>query len=245
MTNEEIVNNAKYIILPESAVDNPAHPYVYDYSNITSNRLPEPKSEDLYLNSPGNAHHYTTEYHLNNTLPELNKLLNFSYDINDFYKIENVNSEGDFSYLLPKQNKQYKTTSVKISEVEKEKYYVRPIIELINSNELVTVSKCFDEDSFGSFIQTPYHRLYKFAHSSAVIENLGSNNGKTLLVSHDSHCIPVIPILANYYKCVIALDNRFGFDIKDTLIQDKQIDDCLFVLWENNGPDKYFVKNLA
>lgn len=148
--------------------------------------------------------------------------------------------------MLPKQHTEFNviTYSATISQnpdTNAYEYIIAHKEEHANFNEIVSVSIC-DEDSsmpvdnYRRQLDNNYHKLYKYSHKCEVLENLGENNGKTILISHDSQMIPIIPIIAKYYKKIISLDNRFSYSMIDFLnIKDEHIDDVLFELWEGNS----------
>lgn len=254
MTNEQILEKAKIVSIPYSYKSgNNAYnhtEFLESHNYVIVNGDP---IKDCYVHCAYNEHHFTTNWHYRKLIPALNKLFNFGYKRNDFTLIKNILNEGDFSYLIGKQQKVFKvsTHNTNILSDESDK----PQVQLSHReysylpyNELVSCGFCNDYSSFyNDGLNTPYHRLFKFAHSSAIIENLSENNGKTILVSGDSHTIPILPILCYYYKRVLCCDNRFAsFNMFEYLGMDKidDIDDALLLVWSGNQIEKYTLYNL-
>lgn len=162
--------------------------------------------ENFYCNSQYNEHHYTTNFHYNIVYPLLNDILGIAKNdlSEDFYKIENIKEDGDFSFMYPKKEKEFLIKYGKKEILENNRIYVA-----------FTEKKCGFNFLYGEQINafdyrnsSNYHRLFCLSHYPCNIENKGENNGKTLLISGDSHMIPLLPILAYYFKKVIYLDNR-------------------------------------
>ena len=53
-----------------------------------------------------------------------------------------------------------------------------------------------------------FHRLYKGGHRCSRIINETIDNDRKILISGDSFMIPLVPILACYFKEVVLMDNR-------------------------------------
>jgi hypothetical protein len=53
-----------------------------------------------------------------------------------------------------------------------------------------------------------YHQLFRFAHRSGIVTNLTIDNNEKIVFNTDSMSVPVIPILANYYKEILVIDVR-------------------------------------
>ena len=64
---------------------------------------------------------------------------------------------------------------------------------------------------YARYFNTKYHQLFRYSHECIKIENMCSKSNRILIISGDSHTVPLIPILSCYFKKVIVLDNRFNF----------------------------------
>ena len=190
--------------------------------------LPTNGSGDRYSNMALNSHHYTTKYHYDIVLPLLNSLFNFGFDISDFDLIDKLHKEGDFcfdlSFLFPKNDKKFNVNGLDYD-----------ISYISNYNGLICNSNCPDE-----IYNTEYHKLYAFPHSCSIIENLGDNNGKTILISGDSQNVPHVPILAYYYKKVYYMDNRENKSHFKWL-KDAKFDDIIVCPFDKQ--EEYYIKN--
>ena len=63
-----------------------------------------------------------------------------------------------------------------------------------------------------------------------------------MIISGDSHTVPLIPILSCYFKKVIVLDNRFNFP-SNLFYENEEITDILIMLSYNNTLDKFIKYN--
>ena len=98
--------------------------------------------------------------------------------------------------------------------------------------------------SFGSNLTSNnYAKLNFMTHDIGIIENLSTKNDKTILISCDSHSMPLIPILSCYYKRVILLDSRFSGNNTRYYWENKEIDDVLIEISFNNKPEKFIKDN--
>lgn len=165
-----------------------------------------------YIKDPPNAHHWTTSYVWNNIIPMLAKDYNLVINTDDFTLIDFRNNWGDLSYHQPKIKSDFVYHDMENS------------IILYGGNEILRVRT--DEDGISD-----YHRLYRGAHKVSYIENKSVQTDRVLLINGDSMTIPVIPILANYFKKIICLDNRSKHDTKyENLVDWDEITDymCMF-----------------
>lgn len=236
------------LIFKESSANKNDIPFDFsDFIKYHSNViLPKVGDEYIYRNSSLNEHHYTTEFHRQYVIPALKILLGIPYNDNDFYLIEDKRDDGDFSFLMPKVKQYYKIKSIIGKKNDDNKtcdLYVTEKIE--TSNNIISCDSCVETNPY-DVPYTTYHKLFKYAHSCSVIENISNySNDKTLLISCDSQMIPTIPILTMYYKKVITMDNRLPISMWDLLkIDNEKIDDVLLGLWENNSLNKFIVTNL-
>lgn len=142
----------------------------------------------------------------------LAKDYNLPINKEDYILIEKKTTLGDFSYH------QYKT--------EQEFTF----IDLENNITLNGNSNILRVKS-NEPMWSDYHRLYRGAHRVSCIINHTCKNNRVLLINGDSMTVPIIPILANYYKKIICLDNRSKYDKKyPNLVNWNEITDylCMF-----------------
>jgi len=85
--------------------------------------------------------------------------------------------------------------------------YINPETILCNSNELFNVTECANP-LIEKYATTAYHKMFKYCHQCAMIENLDNPDAKDIFVSCDSHIIPLVPILTCYYRKTYIFDNR-------------------------------------
>ena len=104
MKREELIDMAKYIQFPYNN-----ERYKDSYETVNPIKLPIIKNGNvLYKGMPkDNGHHYTTEYTYKYVLPTIDKLLNFSFSLDDFNLINVNNGKYDLSYIRPKTNDRY------------------------------------------------------------------------------------------------------------------------------------------
>lgn len=177
-----------------------------------------------------NEHHFTFNCHYNFIIPKLAEYLHFDYKKDDFDLIpnsdisQNDGSIVDVSYLYPKKNKQFITYS-------NGETYTGNFDVLLGYNNPLIITK--------------YHNVFRFPHQTCFIENLSENNGKSILISGDSHNIPQLPILAYYYKTIYFLDNRH-LDGHGRIDYTKiQFDDVLFSMFEKYDMAKQIYENFV
>lgn len=196
MTNEEILNNAKYIQFPLLGGS------FQDYSQCGKDivKLPLTK-DDQYLTWQMNQHHVKTMSHFHKIMPVLSDLLKFNFNENDFHIVNEMEGNHDVSYPYP--NKEYR-------------YDIR---SLYRDEKFVNVpyEEFFVPTNSQRGIITKYHKLYKYAHESSTVENLTNRNGRRLFILGDSQTIPLIPILSIYFEHISYLDNRNHVHVMDKL----------------------------
>ena len=201
-----------------------------------------------YEGFPYNRHHITTSSYYRIIIPYLSLLLGFNFDINDFDKITYITKEYpkpsyliscggvrfDCSYLWPKNN--YKFTL----DIGGER-----ICEHENFECLTNATDKWDK-KYGAH-GTEYHKLFRGSHESSRIINETIENNKSICISGDSFFIPIVPILACYFKEVVYLDLRPDRENKYSSKQyyeDKIFDFVIISCWEGNSIFKYLKLNL-
>ena len=200
---------------------------------------------DRYVNYP-NCHHYTTKFwysHLNDIMNYLNVK---EFNVNDFTLVEDVCDNDNYSFLYPIKDFKFKASGLYYD------FYSSPDIKLSIGLDNV---KCggFNIISHGTqnmslfleseYFNTKYHQLFRYSHENIKIENLSIDSNRILVVSGDSHTVPLIPILCCYFKKVIVLDNRWKNIPAHLFYQDENITDVLIMLSYNNSLDKFIINN--
>lgn len=205
------------------------------------------REKDRLINDIGNKHHMLISWHYNKLMPLIAMVLNINYKQDDFDLVENITEIGDYSYFFPKIDKLFTAQSFLFHWNDEERIHYTwwdynfpqfSYREMVNcdvfNDDFISVNK--------EISKSYYHRLFFWAHQCCKIENLGENNGKTLLISGDSHMIPIVPILCYYYKKVIVLDNRYpSVNAYEILTENETIDDTLLLIW-NGRPLNYYIK---
>ena len=166
----------------------------------------------VYSTLPANKHHWTYDYVYKTMIPLICSDYNIPYRSNDFTKHEYFIHNSNLSYLQYAGDYTFSLTSY-------------------TSNEHATGH----HDIFISpSSKVTYHRVFRYAHQVARIDNKSLHNGKRLLLNCDSMSVPIIPILACYYQSILVLDNRTEMHFFDKIKQFKP-NDILTILIA--GPD--------
>lgn len=161
-----------------------------------------------------NRHHCTLKSNYESILPKINERMQFGFSPDDFYKIAyQVDGKENAYFMLPKNDKHFTV------DLPDEKYDGGFL-------SLIAIHRG------GGEFTTNYHRLFIGAHRCCRILNKGENNSKKLLVSGDSMMIPLIPIMAYYYKEVVFLDNRGGYSFRD-YFKGRTFDDAVYEFFFN------------
>lgn len=185
MIDNSYLEKAKYYIFPNNGK------YV-NFNEFSENLIKFPIIEDsMYGTYRLNNHHFKPFYHIQYVLPMLLNSLNIQYDINDFNIVENFDGDADVSYLEPKKEFNFDLHDL-ISD------------EKLENVDFSYLRKCNIND--GSL--TEYHKLFCFPHRCGHIVNKTIDSNKTMVISCDSQMIPIVPILACYFKEIYHLDNR-------------------------------------
>jgi len=214
ISNDDILKQARFIAFP--VLDNNTGEFRYS-TDQEHNWVQLPKEPLVYRGYDRNSHHYTVEYHKKYVIPELNKLLKFGFDINDFNVHKNIlhknNMDFDLSYLDPIKNKKFEVTSLEYN---------------LNYNcDFSGLRK--NEHTKNTTWFTEYHDLYCLPHSSSIVKNLSESNGKSILILGDSQLIPSLSILCYYYKKLTYVDNRNKVHLINRL--DDYYDDILIQIY--------------
>lgn len=140
---------------------------------------------ERYETMLGNQHHWVFTYVYNNFLPILSEHYKFEYSLEDFILIPNVIREFDLSYLVPKEPYHFK-------------------IHLLEDNKMLEG----DDSVFRKTTINSYHDVFIGAHKTCQIHNYSVTNNKYIIINCDSMSVPIIPIIARFYKYCLVLDNR-------------------------------------
>ena len=189
---------------------------------------------EAYMTYPLNQHHLTTKSHYDIILPLLaERIKTLPYNKDDFELVPFFAHDGkyDVSYLKPKKDFRFKIESKgRILDEHCD------FMGLTNINEI-------HPDNLALDIKTEYHRIYRASHCCSVVTNETIDNDNKIFISGDSMDIPLVPVLAFYYKEVVMMDNREGTSRKN-YYKDKVFDAVIFSCFENNNDNYTFVCNL-
>lgn len=184
---QKLIDMAKYILYPMNGV------YTY-YAKLPKDKeiLRMPIVEgSTYGTYNLNAHHFKPFYHIDYVLPILEGIFHFGYKREDFDLHVRMDGEYDVSYLIPKKDLRFDFRN-------------------LTSGEHIEDAKYSDmmEATASPLIPTLYHTTFKCGHQCGRIINKGENNGRTIVLSCDSQMIPIVPVIACYFKELWCLDNR-------------------------------------
>lgn len=190
--------------------------YKYDLENII--KINGFEKEDRYYNLPANHHHFLTRCYRDKIIPKLNALLQFGFKLSDFNIIKNETigedkKVVDLSYLKPKHDAIFTVTGFEYG-----------IEYTSNFSGLM-----WNEKVSGTTYFSPFHKLYCFPHSTSRIINKTIKNNRSIVCNGDSCLIPIIPILACYYKEVWYLDNRNRKKLLPKEFEKENFDDYLIM----------------
>lgn len=210
--------NSKFIFF-NTATNYLIHDWHYNYIIERNFIIDYEFQKYLYLNSIYDNHHFNNEYHYNICLQKYSKLLNFNFNINDFYYKHHNGLDISYDYLYPiNDNKQFNIFFYDQNEIKYE----------YNGNYNCLLNFDYKRKTE---INGDYHLMYVACQNQSIINNYGENNDKTLLIIGDSQILPEIPIFAYYYKKVLYYDNRYKNNIMNDILYNEQIDDCLVQMW--------------
>lgn len=259
MERKDIVKSAKYVMLKNfcdvRGTKEPTEDFI-EFMKCHEGVSLLSEEKDL-CHYECNEHHFTNKWIYENLVPAVFNLLDIKFNPLEYYKITNIHCDSkgcvdDFSFLAPYDCGDFEITCdlFKQDEYNESVFYRTGIfIERGGFSTLVPITQervpnnTFYENVYG-FRTTPYHTLYRCPHQCSVIKNFNCNNGRVLLLSCDSHSIPIISLLANYFEEVIVLDNRARKYSSAIYFINKNITDVLFVMSPINDLNKYTEQNL-
>ena len=157
-----------------------------------------------------------------------------------YLKIESLNPSDRYVEF---SNRHHYTTKFWYSKLNDIMNYLN--VTDFNINDFVIITHCTQHIStllHSIYFNTKYHQLFRYSHECIKIENMCSKSNRILIISGDSHTVPLIPILSCYFKKVIVLDNRFNFP-SNLFYENEEITDILIMLSYNNTLDKFIKYN--
>ena len=187
---------------------------------------------EYYQNSINNIHHIQMPYYIRVVYPYLALQWGFPYDRDDFKIKKNADDEIDCSFLWYKGKAKW-TVSIDQQIVSEHKGF----------DCLTNTKEDYPGDKYSAF-----HRIFSSSHHCCRIINESMETGRSICISGDSFMIPVIPILACYYKEVVFLDNRpdeNGEIVDNTgYFKDRIFDQVVVALSEIHNLNKFLGVNL-
>lgn len=145
---------------------------------------------DNYSTYKINEHHLTTATIWNVVFPKFMKDFKLDYNINDYTYVKNYQEGFDLSY-----HDYNKEMDIKVITEDGVYDHLRDI----NGTQL-----------------TAYHRLFVAPHSIAIVTNNKSLTNRIIRLNCDSMIIPLIPLIAPYFKKIYVYDYRGNYKFKDT-----------------------------
>ena len=149
--------------------------------------------ESKYVNYVGNEHHWTTSYCWLEAIPKIFDALEIPFASESFKKVKFVWNDCDFSYHQPIQEMKFEVEDFVTKNKISGSYDVLRNINLCPKLQ---------------YSYSLYHMLFRLAHTSGVIKNLTTKTLSRLVVNCDSMAIPIIPILALFFKETLVIDKR-------------------------------------
>ena len=203
--------NTKYILFDNSNNNEDVKLYLEDKENVIT--INEPS--ERYGVTELNPHHYKTSYHYNTII----KYFIDDFDISLFNKLEYSEDGLDFSYLLPKNPRNYKITI----------YHDDDIFVFYGTDDILrnTDSK-FEKGE----LSTGYHKLFIASHRVCHIQNFSNPDGPKYIIYGDSHVIPDLPLIAYYCSDLVFIDFRNGSQAK-YITKNIKYDKTFVVLFNN------------
>lgn len=184
-----------------------------------------------YKRSLPNLHHVMLSSYIRIVYPYLADIWGFPYKRSDFDLYKYVEDDMDCSFLWPKEEMKWTVSIDQQITAEHEGFEC-----------LTNLEKKYPGDKGSA-----YHRIFCSSHTSCRIVNESlPEEGESIFISGDSYMIPVVPILACYYKEVVFMDNRLGDDAisNKSYYEGKVFDRVIISCSENNPPLKYLGWNL-
>lgn len=218
-------NNKKYImIIPDKnyyLIDDSflQIDYNYIYNQIETLDMINIDIRDI-LNKED---YYQTDTHwkqenLNKVVYEMSKKMNFTYEEEDYEKIEYNNFYGVYYGESALKRNPEKLTYLKNNIVEESK------VKYLENN---TLTKVYNEDKLTSL--DAYSVYLDGATSYVEIVNDKNNTDKELIIFRDSFASSLTPLLIKYYHKITLVDNRYINTDNITKYLDFNNQDVLFI----------------
>lgn len=157
------------------------------------------RDEDKYVNYTGNSHHWTTKYCWETAIPSVFDGLGLAFNPAVFRQVKFMWNDCDFSYHVPVQDMRFRVEDF----VTKSKITG-------GYDALRNINLC----PRLQYSYSLYHMLFRLSHSSGLIKNLSTESNAKLAVNCDSMSIPLIPILAPFFKETLVIDRRKNDNIQ-------------------------------
>ena len=211
------------------------HDSCIDWTNLTYNgsRLLDMRQFQFfyYKRNLPNLHHVMLSSYIRIVYPYLADVWHFPYKRSDFELHKYIEDDMDCSFLWPKKEMKWTVSIDQQTTAEHEGFEC-----------LTNLERKYPGDTGSA-----YHRIFCSSHHCCHIINESlPENSETIFISGDSYMIPIIPILACYYREVVFMDNRLGDDAisNKTYYEGKVFDKVIISCSENNPPLKYLGWNL-
>ena len=146
--------------------------------------------DHMYTGYNLNTNHFHTSYHISTILPKISEILGIPYNQHEFITIMYKDGQFELPYLYPIRDTG--TYEIITDNVHQKGNY--SILLNVNRNDSHCPSK--------------YHSLFRGYHKNTRIFNSAAVTDKKLIICCDSEMIPIMPVLAYYFKEIIHLDNR-------------------------------------
>lgn len=180
-----------------------------------------------------NRHHYDPIFLYEHIGKPMLKELGI-ISVNDEFKIKTIDPIHNFKILVPV----HKSYDLFI-------YFGNQMIHTDNwatiygyDNLLYNERKAYYKDSI-------YHKMICFPHACSGYVNACAQSNKRILISGDSHTIPLIPIFVHYFKEVVYLDNRGKWGPEKLLENFGRFDNYIFMLSDCHTKNHFFKKNFG
>lgn len=239
MTYNEIIDKAKMICYPALDAFDGYKMSIDIETNLLMKKYFPQKEFDLmfgngpiYRTWPANNHHFVVPWQQNNIVPAILRLFDIEFNFSDydkceyFAKNESTGELYDMSYMSPKIGQNFSITDIETGYT-------------IEQNSLF---RAYDDyNCIEPYANSYYHHFLWCTHKCALIKNNILSNGKSIIISCDSQMVPVIPILACYFKEILHLDRRQDYDISKYL--EKDYDYVLIAHWCRSGRSLDGIRN--
>ena len=172
----------------------------------------------IYGTYPFNEHHYVVGWQQTVIAKTVLEMFGIRFCLSDFefkpYYVRDRNYIYDLSYYMFRGEQSYTIVDAETGSVVRKPDLYRDM----HDNFLIQDRSV-----------TEYHRLLWCTHKCALIINNNLPEGKTVLISCDSQMVPVISVIAPYFREILYLDRRGGYDVSG--LTGRDYDHVLFAHW--------------